>query len=497
MHTERTAYDVVVVGAGPAGLTTAVALSRHGVRPLVVERHAGTSIHARATGVSTRTVEILRSWGLQGALEAAAFDCEPAMARTHRVVDPPYEVASEGFPTPAQAHAVSPVAPVACPQDLLEPLLLAQLRERGGEVLFRTEVVGLAQDADGVTLRLRHRDTGAGWPVTAAYAVGADGPRSAVRGLAGIGTDELGRLGDYLAVHFRAQLTGRLPGRPYGIYSTDEGVFVPAGRDRWLHGRLLGPGETAADWTPQRCLAAVRAGTGVADLAARIDAVMPFRMAAAHARAYRSGRVFLVGDAAHTVTPVGGTGLNTAVHAGHNLGWKLAWVLRGWAAEDLLDTYEAERRPVGARVTARSLHFGSRTVEAALAADLDGRAPHAWVDAARTVSTVDLFDGRLTVLTGRSGWGWRAAAAELAGSGLPLVALSAGHELADAAGELTRAYGLGERGAALVRPDGRLAWTASDGDAGDGDAEAWPRLAAAVAGALGEPLAVGAGSATG
>ena len=110
------------------------------------------------------------------------------------------------------------------------------------------------------------------------------------------------------------------------------------------------------------------------------------------------------------------------------------------------------------------------------------------MDAAASVSTVDLFDGRLTVLTGRSGSAWRAAATELAGSGLPLAALSAGHELVDAGSELTRAYRLGERGAALVRPDGKLAWSS----AADGDADAWPRLAAAVAGALGEPLAVGA-----
>jgi hypothetical protein len=91
-----------------------------------------------------------------------------------------------------------------------------------------------------------------------------------------------------LAVHFRAPLADRLPAPLYGIYLTDDGVFVPAGRDRWLHGRLLGPGESAAGWTPERCLAAVRAGTGVADLPARIDAAMPFRMAAAHARAYRA-----------------------------------------------------------------------------------------------------------------------------------------------------------------------------------------------------------------
>ena len=125
----------------------------------------------------------------------------------------------------------------------------------------------------------------------------------------------------------------------------------------------------------------------------------------------------------------------------------------------------------------------------ALAADLDGRAPHAWVDPARTVSTVDLFDGRLTVLTGRIGAGWRAAGAELAGSGVPLAVLSVGAELADPDGELTRAYRLGEGGAALVRPDGQLAWTAT----ADPGRDAWPRLAAAVAGALGEPLAASVG----
>jgi len=483
-------YDVVVVGAGPAGLATAVMLARHGARPLVVERHAGTSVHARATGVSTRTMEILRSWGLQDAVEAAAFACEPAMARGRTVTGPPEAVQSEGFPTAAQAHAVSPVTPVACPQDRLEPLLLAHLRERGGQVRFRTEAVGLDQDGEQVTVRLRHRDTGAPSTVTAAYAVGADGHRSPVRGLAGIGVDELGSLGDFLAIHFRAPVAARLTGPLYGIYSTAEGVFVPSGPDRWLHGRLLAPGDTAADWPRERCVAALRAGTGVPDLAPRIDAVLPFRMAAAHARAYRAGRVFLVGDAAHTVTPVGGTGLNTAVHAGHNLGWKLAWVRRGWADEGLLDSYEAERRPVGAAVTARSLHFGPRTVDEALAADLGGRAPHGWVDPDRTVSTVDLFDGRLTVLTGRSGAGWRAAAAELAGSGVPLAVLSIGAELADPDGELTRAYRLGEGGAALVRPDGQLAWTAG---AGDGGGETWARLAAAVAGALGEPLAARAG----
>ena len=138
-------------------------------------------------------------------------------------------------------------------------------------MLFRTEVVGLAQDGDGVTVRLRDRDSGARGRSPRAYAVGADGPRSRVRDPPASGrTSSAGSATS--RDHFRADSTGRLPGRRYGIYATDEGVFVPAGRDRWLHGRRARPGGDGGRLTAERCLAALRSGTGVPDLAPRIDA---------------------------------------------------------------------------------------------------------------------------------------------------------------------------------------------------------------------------------
>jgi hypothetical protein len=117
-----------------------------------------------------------------------------------------------------------------------------------------------------------------------------------------------------------------------------------------------------------------------------------FSFAAQVAGRYREGRSFLVGDAAQRMTPRGGMGMNTAVAEGHDVGWKLAWVLRGWAGPDLLDSYEAEWRPVGARRTARSAEPGPEASGAdALAEDLNGRLPHAWLPRrdGRPLSTLD------------------------------------------------------------------------------------------------------------
>jgi hypothetical protein len=200
---------------------------------------------------------------------------------------------------------------------------------------------------------------------------------------------------------------------------------------------------------------------------------------------YRAGRGFLVGDAAARTTPRRATGMNTGIAAAHNLAWKLAWVLRGWAGEALLDTYEQERLPVGTANALRSLQprdkvrdapgwedFGVTYMSAAIAA-VDtatpagtgeiavpgARAPHAWLDlAGRRISTLDLFDGRLTLLAGPAGREWRAAADRLAAHRAPLTALRFGPDLPDPHGSLARRYAVGEAGAVLIRPDGYVAW---------------------------------------
>ncbi len=209
-HTITT--DVLVVGAGPAGLTVAGALARQGVDVLVVERHAGTSPFPKATGISTRTMEIFRSWGIDAEIRAGAMRVRPVMTMSRTIADGPFMTMPFGFPSDAEALAVSPATPCCCAQDHLEPVLLRHLLARGGQVRFDTELVSLRTDDHGVTALTREvdrgaRSTGTTTRIRARYVVGADGPRSAVRAAAGIEIDDLGSVGEFIAVTFRAPLS--------------------------------------------------------------------------------------------------------------------------------------------------------------------------------------------------------------------------------------------------------------------------------------------------
>src|SRR6476646_11568990 len=175
-------YDILVVGAGPAGLTTAITAARCGARVLVVERHAGTSIFPRATGVSTRTMEIFRSWGVHDLVRAGELPVQPlcSVSPTLRTALP--HGLPAGFPTDARAVlAQSPALPACVPQDHIEPVLLDHLRLLGAEVRFGVELATLADRADGVHAVLRDRTTGAVEHVAARFVVGADGARGDVR----------------------------------------------------------------------------------------------------------------------------------------------------------------------------------------------------------------------------------------------------------------------------------------------------------------------------
>ena len=497
---KHSTHDVLVVGAGPAGLTTAVALARHGIDVLVVERHAGTSPFPKATGVSTRTMEVLRSWGLDQQARAGGMRVRPVISVSDTLIGPEHAAESFNYPTAEQALAVSPTTPAYLPQDHLEPVLLGHLVERGGTVRFHTEVTDLQITEHGVRAQLRDRRTGHLAQADTRFVVGADGPRSTVRAALGIDYEALGTIGDYVAVIFRSELAERLPRVPGALNAVQTpaaaGLFVPTDNDnRWVYGRQRPDGPfDADDWTHERILELLRAGSGLPDLAVQIESVLPFTMAGQLASELRRGPAFLVGDAAHRTTPMGGVGMNTAIHAAHNLGWKLAWVLRGWAGEALLDSYEDERLPVGADNVRRSLDAGAHSRTDGLQRDVGaryrgatvgpgggGRAPHAWVHhRGARISTLDLFDGRLTVLAGPAGSGWRQAACRLAATGLPITALTVGTDLLPEDDAFARRYQLGPGGAVLVRPDGFVSWR-QDSAAANPAAE----LATAVARTLG------------
>jgi 2-polyprenyl-6-methoxyphenol hydroxylase-like FAD-dependent oxidoreductase len=162
-----------VVGAGPAGLATAITAARHGARVLVVERRSGTSTVPRATGVSAHTMELFRIWGIADAVRDASVACEPTMAVRRTLAAEPLAVVPLGFPSLRVALQASPELPARCPQDLIEPLLVERLRALGGQIEFGARLTGLRHDAAGSILA-----TVGGHRVRARFVVGADGPRS-------------------------------------------------------------------------------------------------------------------------------------------------------------------------------------------------------------------------------------------------------------------------------------------------------------------------------
>jgi 2-polyprenyl-6-methoxyphenol hydroxylase-like FAD-dependent oxidoreductase len=419
-----------------------------------------------------------------------------------------------GFPTDEQALAVSPTRPAISPQDHIEPVMLEHARGLlGVDVRFDTALVGLEQDDAGVRATVRDMKTGAVSIVCARYLIGADGTRSAVRDALGISTTGADGLGEYLSILFRANLWDRLPGERFGLYRLEgpvAGVFVPAGPDdRWVFGVQQIPGQPPLDnVTPEQCIELVRRAAGMPDLDVEIITSMPLQFVAQAADRVREGNVFLIGDAAHRMPPMGGRGMNTAIADSVGLGWKLAWVLKGWAPATLLETYEQERGPVGRY----NLQLATRAVEstpeglledlgyvyhsAAIEAMDDAgeaapgylfptvatpgaRLPHAWLRAGTgRLSTHDLVGPGLTLFTGPQGQAWIDAVEGCrAGAPMPLQGHVIGAELDSADGAFCDRFGLGADGAVLVRPDGHIAWRREAGSVSD-HAEA---LAAAIA----------------
>ena len=465
---------VLVVGAGPAGLAAAIELSRHDIPCLLIERRTELSSHPRATVLSLRSMELVRAWGLERAVRARSADVDPRMLEAETLADAaagtPIAV---GYPSAEESRMVSPTAPACIAQDDVEPLLLEHLRGMPlAQVALGTELIGILAGSDGARAELRDVRTGALRAIRARYVVAADGARSAVRralGVALIGPEHL-MVGS--TTLFRAPLWNVVGDHRHLLYSvthaTTPAVFLPAGPgDRWLVGFLELGAESPSD---RRAAALIRVAAGVPDLPVAIEQSRSFSAAAQLAERWRSDSVLLAGDAAHRVTPRGGTGLNLALHDGYDVGWRLGWVLRGWAGPRLLDSYEAERRPIVEYTAERSADpSGSRrAAEQEVRADVGARIPHAW---AGDRSTLDLLAPGLTLFAAHGRRAWEPAAASLP-AGVPVAVRRLDPVAA-------RAIGAPGGSALLARSDGTPVGVLPAG------AEPLPALRAAVAAATG------------
>jgi hypothetical protein len=272
-------------------------------------------------------------------------------------------------------------------------------------------------------------------------------------------------LADYERVEFTAplwQLAGRHRYALYLITRPDgAGVLAPRGPgDWWSLSREVPAGSRGLAGLAEHDLAGlIQRAAGASSLRPQIERLSTFTFAAQLAERYAHGRCFLVGDAAHRMTPRGGAGMNTAIQDGFDLGWKLAWVLRGFASPELLAGYERERRPVAAHNVQRSTEptGASQETGEALAWDLGDRLPHHWLPGAdQERSTVDLVGDGLTLLAGPSDPRWLRFARYFK----PNAPLSV--HVIDA--RTSEALGLQPTGALLTRPDGREAgrWTSPD-----------------------------------
>nr|WP_240152116.1 FAD-dependent monooxygenase [Streptomyces mobaraensis] len=331
--------DVIVVGAGPTGLTLANELGLAGVRTVVLERTLERGGQSRALNLQPRTAEVL---DLRGWLEPIAEQALTTLPRGHFAGIPlDYSVFDTRFPYQ-----------VGIPQARVERFLEDRLAAYGVPVLRGHELTGFVQDADGVTATVAGPDGTT--TLRAAYLVGADGGRSRVRRELGVGfPGRDGRISMVVAdivpePHEALPTEWRLP-----VFDVREGPFLmPLGDG--VHRFLFGaPDQTVARDAPvtaDEIRTALTTGPAPHFTLREVRWASRFTDATRQAERYAAGRVLLAGDAAHIHFPAGGQGLNLGVQDAFNLGWKLAATVHGHAPRDLLDTYHTERHPVGAAV---------------------------------------------------------------------------------------------------------------------------------------------------
>lgn len=362
--------DVLVVGSGPAGATAAALLGTYGVRHMLVTKYGWLADTPRAHITNQRAMEVLRDLGLEDRAKVYATPqhlmannvfCESLageeLGRLYSWGNHPARKADYDL--------ASPTSHCDLPQNFLEPILIEAAGQRGTSLRFNTEFIDLVQDADGVTATVRDRLSGETSQIRAKYLIGADGGRSRVAEVIGLPMEgQMGRAGS-MNIVANVDLTKYVAHRPSVLYWVLQpgaqigGIGAGVIRmvrpwNEWLFiwGYDISQGERRL--SDDEAVSIVRNLVGDDSLDVTIRSTSTWTVNEMYAGHYAVGRVFCMGDAVHRHPPSNGLGSNTSIQDAYNLSWKLKLVLEGKAAPSLLDSYSAERQPVGAQIVKRA-----------------------------------------------------------------------------------------------------------------------------------------------
>ena len=492
------------------GLAAAICLAIQGIPSTLIEKHPTTTLHPKARGVNGRSMELLRSWGLEeqvnqhkSSREAYGFTwLEDFQGQEITRIQ-----ATEDY------GPYSPTENAIIAQDDLERELYKKASTMGLiDLRFNTEMVNAMQRDEEVKVEVVDRTTQHRETLTAPYLIAADGANSTIRRLFNVEMEGVDNLGIFCNIYCEMDIDHYIQDRPSAGYMFTRpdirGTFLLSkkGYRKWLVGVRIDthPTLTKESFTDSFCIDYVRQILNDPNVEIQLINKAFWTMAALIAKEYRLGRLFLAGDAAHRLPPTGGFGMNTGIQDAHNLAWKLAMVLKGEAEEALLDTYEQERIQIARINTAwsienakrfttiftalynndldlfeKALHDQTRHINNILldlgfvygsdfqtkeryqpSAEVGARAPHCWlVNSNSEISTLDLFSDQFVLLCHREAARWQEKFRDFP---CRIVTVGESGNYLDKEGNFLDLYGISPTGAVLVRPDGHVAWRSRD-----------------------------------
>jgi 2,4-dichlorophenol 6-monooxygenase len=416
--------DVLVIGSGPAGASAALFLATYGVDHVMITKYRWTANTPRAHITNQRTVEIIRDMGIEQDVIDQATPHElmgDTVFCSSLAGDEIGRVRTWGTHPQREAdyRLASPSMNCDLPQTLLEPILVSHAAARGSRIRFDTEYLSLEQDGDGVTVLVRDRLAGREYRIRARYVIAADGGRSKVAADLGLPMAGQMDIAGSMNIVFHADLSRFVAHRPSVLYwvlqpgATIGGIGLGLVRmvrpwNEWLITWGYDISRPPPEVDDAMATTIVHNLIGDDTVPVTIRSVSLWGNNKMYAERYREGRVFAVGDAVHRHPPSNGLGSNTSIQDSYNLAWKLAYVLTGRAGEGLLDSFDAERAPIGRQIVLRANksieEFGAilsalgldDTVDVAqMQRSIAGRAddnPSAAVQRARLRSALELKD---------------------------------------------------------------------------------------------------------